>query len=432
MASACFLSHPYDAIHYARPKLRRRHFRGFFWLPFEIRLQLRGEPLNYRAFETGSAHLVTLLFSFWDPEWGSAVDGNSWRFIKATLKVALAYSSKKGLLKEYRDAFKGEALAEKDAPADFFAEGDSPETLNAVMDALRQKGHEVHGVEADGNAPAKLAKLRPDMVFNIAEGLFGDFRESYIPMVCERLRLKYTGSAPLTLGLCLNKARCKEVLSYYGIPNASFKIFGPGDKIDFKGFEFPAIVKPNAEGSSKGIFDNSVVDDAKAATKLVKAKIAEYGQPVIVERFLEGDEFTVAMLGNGSEVEVLPIVAIRFDQLPKNARKIYSYEAKWIWDTSDKPLEIFKCPAKISAASRKAIEKLVISAKASLDIRDWCRMDVRMDAKGRPNILEINPLPGILPKPEDNSCFPKAARAAGYKYSDMLDKVLRVAERRQS
>jgi len=348
------------------------------------------------------------------------------------LKVALAYSSKKGLEREYRKAFKATIQPGEKLPADLFAEGDGPATLNAVMDGIREGGHEVFGVEADDKAPAKLEKLQPDMVFNIAEGLFGDFRESYIPMVCERLRIKYTGSGPLTLGICLNKARCKEVLSHYGIPNAEFRIFGPGDKIDLGSFKFPAIVKPNAEGSSKGIFDNSVVDDEKAAKKLVKEKIAQYGQPVIVESFLDGREFTVAMLGNGSSAEVLPVVSICFDELPPTARKIYSYEAKWIWDTSDKPLEIFKCPAKLTAGEKKAIHSLVLRAKEVLDIKDWCRMDVRMDSKGNPNILEINPLPGVLPKPEDNSCFPKAARAAGYTYSGMLNKILSVAERRQS
>ena len=363
---------------------------------------------------------------------GQSQRANNRRFIKVSLKVALAYSSKKGLLSEYRKAFKGKPQAENDAPADFFAEGDSPATLNAVMDAIREGGHDVHGVESDDKAPAKLEKLQPDMVFNIAEGLFGDFRESYIPMVCERLRLKYTGSSPLTLGLCLNKARCKEVLSHYRIPNAEFRIFGPGDKIQFGDFKFPAIVKPNAEGSSKGIFDNSVVDDEKAARKLVKEKIAQSGQPVIVERFLDGREFTVAMIGNAPDVEVLPVVSICFDELPPTARKIYSYEAKWIWDTSEKPLEIFKCPAKLTPSEKKSIHSLVLKAHAVLDIKDWCRMDVRMDADGEPNILEVNPLPGVLPKVEDNSCFPKAARAAGYTYSGMLNKILSVAERRQS
>ncbi len=344
----------------------------------------------------------------------------------------MAYSSKKGLLREYRKAFKGKPLAGNDAPADFFAEGDSPATIDAALEAIRQGGHEAIGIEGDDRAPAKLEKLRPDLVFNITEGLFGDFRESYIPMVCERLGLKYTGSDPLTLALCLNKARCKEVLTHHGIPNASFRLFGPGDKIDLASFKFPAIVKPNAEGSSKGIFDNSVVDDEKAARKLVKEKIAHYGQPVIVESFLEGAEFTVAMWGNGASLEVLPIVSISFDELPPGARKIYSYEAKWIWDTSEKPLEIFKCPAKLSAGDRKGIESLVKGAYAALGIRDWCRMDVRMDAKGRPNVLEVNPLPGILPKPEDNSCFPKAARTAGYSYSKMLNKIISIAERRLS
>ncbi len=234
----------------------------------------------------------------------------------------MAYSSKKGLLREYRRAFSGKPHAGKEAPADCFAEGDSPETIEAAIEAIRKGGHEVSGVEADEKAPAKLEKLRPDMVFNIAEGLFGDFRESYIPMICERLRINYTGSDPLTLGICLNKSRCKEVLSHHSIPNAKFRTFVPGGKMDLKGFSFPAIVKPVAEGSSKGIFDSSVVDDEKAAKRLIKEKIEEYNQPVIVEEFLEGDEFTVAMIGNGPDLEVLPIVSMNFGELPKGAVRL--------------------------------------------------------------------------------------------------------------
>lgn len=349
------------------------------------------------------------------------------------MRIAVAHSSKTGLQKEYRKNA-GEELPLQDdepPPPDFFAEGDSEETINAVMNALRSKGHEVCGVEADDKAPENLSKIRPDIVFNIAEGLFGDFRESYIPMVCERLGLSYTGSGPLTLAICLNKARTKEILSYYSIPNAKFATFLPGEKINPEGFKFPAIIKPVAEGSSKGIFDDSVVHDAKTAKKRIAEKLEKYRQPVIIEEFLEGREFTVAIWGNGKDIEVLPIVAINYDELPKEAHKIYSYEAKWIWDTPDKPLDIFQCPAKLTSKEKKLIESLVKKTFTVLEIRDLCRVDVRFDSAGIPNILELNPLPGILPDPEDNSCFPKAARTAGYPYADMLDNVVKIAVARR-
>jgi D-alanine-D-alanine ligase len=242
--------------------------------------------------------------------------------------------------------------------------------------------------------------------------------------------IPYTGSGPLELAICLNKARAKEVLAFNGIPTPDFRVIEPDLPIRLDRFRFPAIIKPVAEGSSKGIFDDSVIESKAEAVKKIQAAFLKYRQPVLVEQFLEGDEFTVAVWGNGDKVEVLPIVAIRYDDLPAGARPIYSYEAKWIWDTPEKPLEIFKCPASISKTRQKAIETVVRAAYRVLHIKDWCRIDVRLDGKGKPHILELNPLPGILPKPEDNSCFPKAARTAGYDYPAMLEKIIGIAAER--
>src|SRR3990172_322271 len=344
------------------------------------------------------------------------------------MKIALTCSSKDGLLQEYKNRFGH--YAEENIPADFFAEGDSFETINAVKQALTRKGHDVIGIEADAQAGDKLAEARPELVFNIAEGLFGDFRESYIPMLCERLGLPYTGSDPLTLAICLNKARAKEVMMCYNIPTADFKLFYPNELPQRIEFDFPAIIKPVAEGSSKGIFDDSVVTDEREALEKISRNLATYRQPVLLEKFLTGEEFTVAVWGNGHNIEVLPIVSISYKELPVGAQPIYSYEAKWIWDTRDKPLDIFQCPARISQRQEEKIKVLVLSAYRIFGIRDWCRIDVRWDASGIPHILELNPLPGILPNPEDNSCFPKAARTAGYSYADMINKVVVHAAKR--
>jgi D-alanine-D-alanine ligase len=117
---------------------------------------------------------------------------------------------------------------------------------------------------------------------------------------------------------------------------------------------------------------------------------------------------------------VLPIVEINFDTLPAGVQPIYSYEAKWLWDQEEDPLQIFSCPAVLEPLLRLQIEELCKSAFHALDCRDWCRIDVRLDAKGRPQVIELNPLPGILPRPEQNSCFPKAARAVGLSYDEMI------------
>ncbi len=342
------------------------------------------------------------------------------------MKIVVTYSSKQGLHEEFKKRFHHA----REIPTDFFAEGDSIETINSVMAAIRSGGHDVSGIEADDSASENLDQIRPDLVFNVAEGLFGDFRESYIPLVCERLGLPYTGSDPLTLAICLNKARTKEILNYYSIPTPTFRVIHPYQKFDLSDFSFPAIVKPIAEGSSKGIFDDSVVDDPKQAKKKIEESIAKYNEPVMIEKFLDGDEFTVAIWGNGKDVEVLPIVAINYDDLPEGARHIYSYEAKWIWDTPEKPLEIFKCPAPLTYLQQRNIEDVVRDTYRVMTIRDWCRIDIRMDAQGIPHVLELNPLPGILPNPEDNSCFPKAARTKGYNYAAMVNKVIEFARTR--
>jgi len=120
----------------------------------------------------------------------------------------------------------------------------------------------------------------------------------------------------------------------------------------------------------------------------------------------------------------------RYVNLPEGARPIYSYEAKWVWDTPEKPLEIFQCPAQISAIQKDRIEEVAKDAYSVLNIRDWCRIDIRFDENDIPHVIELNPLPGILPKPEDNSCFPKAARTAGYSYEGMINKVVEIAAKR--
>jgi len=133
------------------------------------------------------------------------------------------------------------------------------------------------------------------------------------------------------------------------------------------------------------------------------------------------------MLGNGDNVRVLPIVEINLDTVPEGFNKIYSYEVKWFFDTRENKLDIFNCPAHIEPKLYKQIEKVCKDAYKALRIRDWARIDVRLDRDNIPNIVEINPLPGILPDPADNSCYPKAAREIGLNYDEMINAVLNEA-----
>jgi D-alanine-D-alanine ligase len=308
------------------------------------------------------------------------------------------------------------------------AEWDAPETIAAVQSALEER-HEVVLIDAGADAYDALQKARPDIVFNIAEGASGPCREGYIPSILEHLKIPYTASDPLTLNICLDKSRTKEILAYYGLPTSRFRVVSD-DNFSFNSLHYPLMVKPLYEGSSIGIRDDSLVRTRQEMRERVLWLLRQYHEPALVEEFLPGREFTVAIIGNGSEARVLPVVEILFDSLPQGVNPIYSYEAKWIWDQSSNPLKIFECPAALSAELRADIESACLRAYSILRCRDWCRVDVRLDAAGRPHILELNPLPGILPRPEDNSCFPKAARAAGMSYSQLINAVLDFACRR--
>lgn len=334
------------------------------------------------------------------------------------MKIALTYNLKK----EVKEA---EGL-----PEDFYAECDDVETVESVRDALAERHGEVHMIEADEDAFEKLRKLRPALVFNMAEGVWGESRESHLPAMMEMLRIPYTGSSPLTLALCLNKARAKEILAHYGIPTARF-LLAHDDTLDIgRHLSFPMMVKPALEGSSKGIKNDSIVTDPAGLKKKVRSVIDEYRQGALVEEYLSGREFTVAMIGNGASLRVLPIVEINYSSLPEGINHIYSYEAKWVLDRPEAPLDIFKCPAEIPARLKTAIENVSVDAFKALDVKDWCRIDVRLDASGVPHIIELNPLPGILMDPKCNSCFPKAARAAGMDFTGLVNSVLDAARER--
>jgi D-alanine-D-alanine ligase len=311
------------------------------------------------------------------------------------------------------------------APADLYAEWDDEVTIAALEAALRESG-EVTRLEATEDFPLRLREARPDIVFNVAEGLWGPNREAHVPALCEFWGIPYTGSDPLTLALCLDKGRAKEILAYQGVPTAEFAVVSGGERLSAMPSlpPLPVVVKPIHEGSSKGITQASLCRTRAEVGRAVGLVWRRYRQPALVERWLPGREFTCAVLGNGPATCVLPVVEVDFDALPRGAERLYSYEAKWVWDTPDRPLSIFRCPAPVSPGLGRRIEQTVLAAYRGLRCRDWARIDVRCDARGVPHILEVNPLPGILPDPAMNSCFPKAARAAGLDYGAMIRAVL--------
>jgi len=349
-------------------------------------------------------------------------------------RIGFAYNQKPVASQDAEPPSPSGVAGDSPAPTDdIYAEWDGPETIDAVAKALSALGQVIR-LEANADFPARLRAARPDIVFNIAEGLHGVNREAHVPAICEFFGVPYSGSDPFTLSLCLDKARTKETLAFHGVPTAPFAVArsiedlrainaGSG-RLPAPTAKTPLFVKPVHEGSSKGITEANYITSAAKLLETGEMLLDRYAQPLLAETFLPGAEFTCGVLGNGSEATVLPIVSINFASLPENAVPIYGFEAKWVWDRPENPLEIFECPAGISESLRAQIEDVVLRAYRVLGCRDWSRIDVRLDAAGVPNLVEVNPLPGILPDPEDNSCLPKAARAAGIGYDELIQACL--------
>jgi D-alanine-D-alanine ligase len=315
---------------------------------------------------------------------------------------------------------------------DEFAEWDSPTTIIAVESALSKLGKVVR-LEANQDFPERLRQTKPNIVFNIAEGFYGVNREAHVPAICEFYGIPYSGSDPFTLSLCLDKARAKETLAFHGIPTPRFAVVRKVEELRLvaERLSLPLFVKPLHEGSSKGITDRNLCVDSSQLRAQTRLLLENYDQPVLVEEYLPGKEFTCAVLGNGDDATVMPIVAMNFETLPNGALPIYSFDAKFVWDRPENPLDIFQCPARITTALQASIERVTLDAYRVLGCRDWARIDVRLDDAGVPNVLEVNPLPGILPDPADNSCLPKAARAAGIGYDELIQSCLKYAAARQ-
>ena len=310
---------------------------------------------------------------------------------------------------------------------------DSPETIEAIISTIQSLGHTVIRIEADQTAYIKLKENKDaiDLVFNIAEGLYGDARESQIPLFCEVLKIPYTHSKPTVHAITIDKDYTKLVVKGAGIlvPESVFidsvNAILPGQ------LNFPVIVKPNAEGSSVGIFDKNIVSNFEAFKQVVK-NFADQGYKgtLLAEQYIEGREFTVSVLGNFPP-KVLPIVEQRFDFLPKGFHHIAGYELKWIYEDSLKnPHDAYECPAELTADLEKLIVDTSLKAYNVLRVFDAARIDYRLSADGKLYFIEINTLPGINPNEAVISYMPLAARTAGLTFKDLVESIILNAARR--
>lgn len=316
------------------------------------------------------------------------------------------------------------------------AEFDEPATIAAIHDAIVANGHTCIDVEANEDAYSKLKKLKGtiDLVFNIAEGLRGEIREAQIPAILEMLGIPYTHSGALTQAINLDKSLTKKIWQYHGLPTPRFVEIGSKDKPYVEGLRFPVIVKPNSEGSSKGIFDDSLIEDPEKLPAKIRDIRQRFGNGVLVEEFMSGREFTVTVMGTpgvGKGVYLLPIVEQNYDVVPGKYHKFASYEVKWLFeDTLPDARIAYVCPAKLDANLEKLIAELCIKAYTVLNCRDIARIDLRCDRDGKPHLLELNTLPGMMPDPNVVSYFPVAARAAGWDFNRMVGQIINHARER--
>ncbi|MFO0574315.1 MAG: ATP-grasp domain-containing protein [Polyangia bacterium] len=305
------------------------------------------------------------------------------------------------------------------AAFDADAEYDSPLTINAITESLEALGHEVVQLEANSDLPARLKESKVDLVFNIAEGLSGRNREAQVPALCELCGIPYTGSDAATLSLALDKALAKKLLKQAGVLTPEFQVFTTGrEKLAPQLHRrFPLIVKPIAEGSSKGIIGKSVVDNEAELRKTVKELIDRYKQPALVEEFISGREFTVGLLGD-RRPRVLPPMEILF-KASADQRPVYDYEVKHKPDWEQ--YVAFQCPAKLTQKELRAVERAALETFQALDCRDVGRVDLRMDSAGNVYVLELNPLPGLTP---DFSDLVLIAKAAAVDYRTLISEIL--------
>jgi D-alanine-D-alanine ligase len=293
------------------------------------------------------------------------------------------------------------------------AEFDSPETVAALREALEALGHRVEPV---GHVRALARRLvdgaRWDIVFNIAEGLSGRSREAQVPALLEAFAAPYVFSDPLTQALGLDKAMAKRVVRDAGAPTAPFRVLADAADDAACDLPFPAFLKPLAEGTGKGCEAASRVETAEALARTAVRLRARFAQPALAETYLPGREFTVGVLGEGADAQVVGVMEVRLTEVAEPG--VYSFANKEA------------CETRVSyrladdASARRAGE-IALAAHRALGCRDAARHDLRCDGEGAPNWLEVNTLPGLHPTHSD---LPILSALAGVPYRDLIARIL--------
>lgn len=319
------------------------------------------------------------------------------------MRIALIYSKYDDLMEEVTQLNPHGATQMKD-------------TVMAIAEGLEANGHKVTKIEATNALLNTLSAIEtPDVIFNLSAGITNKRSQANIVGMLEMTGIPFVGSGLSTHVLGLHKEVTKILLREHGIRTARSQLFMDGDEEIRDDFVYPVIVKPEHEGSSVGVTESSKVNSKEELRDVVKEKMKIYNQVILVEEFLTGREFTMGVMGN-LELEVLPIKEYLFE-------KTGEFEFLTVEAKAD-DLVPSKIPADIPDELRLEMEDMAKRAFRALRCQDLARVDFRLDSEGRPNIIELNTLPGMQ---KGYSDFPTTAEAAGYSYEELLDKLVNYA-----
>jgi D-alanine-D-alanine ligase len=317
-------------------------------------------------------------------------------------------------------------------PPDAFADFDHIETIDSIRGALETDGHQTVFLQANAELPYALREERPDICFNIAEGITGEAREAQVPALLELLGIPYTGSRVMANGISLDKTLTKRIWRDRRLPVAPFQEFNAGDEPLRTDLEFPLFVKPAREGTGMGVDMNAIVNNETELRERAQYIINTYQQPALVETFLPGREFTIGILGRADAklysrhpewyekdgFHRFPILEL--DMTRSVTPMVYSKEAK-SKEVGEEGAPGYFCPAEIEPELDKKLKHFALRAHILLTALDISRTDVRLDKDGNPRVMEINTLPGLTPNYSD-LCLQSAAE--GIRYEDLILEIL--------
>lgn len=301
------------------------------------------------------------------------------------------------------------------------------EECENVCDALEGMGYRASLFNMNGDLKRLIRCIEekePDLIFNLCESVGNEsIHEMHVAGVYELLGIPYTGASAFVLGICLNKVRTKEILTYHKIVTPQFVLVRNISQLNSEEFalKYPLIVKPSREDASIGIENDSIVENPTQLRRRVRHILQTYDQPALVEEYIDGRELNVAIIGNKKPI-VLPISEIDFSTLPPDYPKIVTYKAKWMQGTPEYAGTVGKCPAELPPETERRVKEIALKAYQVMGCRDYARIDMRLK-NGIPYVLEVNPNPDL----SDDAGFARAARAYGLSFEEAIGKIVESA-----